>query len=96
MMDYLKKFNLTDEDIKELEEELDDMDKIFINMHKNKITNIIELFKSKGFNIKDILLHRSNIFYEEEDRIRKVLSNLDNDTLNKLKNDISKLELIGL
>ena len=95
-MDYLKKFNLTNEDIKELEEELDDMDKVFINMHKNKITNIIELFKSKGFNIKNILLYRSDIFYEEEDRIKKLLNSVDSDTLSKIKDDISKLELIGL
>ncbi len=95
-MNYLKKFNLTNEDIKELEEELDDMDKVFINMHKNKITNIIELFNSKGFNIKNILLYRSDIFYEEEDRIKKLLNSVDSDTLSKIKNDISKLELIGL
>ncbi len=95
-MDYLKKFNLTDNDLLELKEQIDDMDKIFISMHKDKVNNIIELLKTKKLNIKDILLYRFDIFYEEEERIKKILDNVDEKTLNEIREDITKLELIGL
>ena len=63
-MNYLKKYSLSNEDIKDIENNLDDMDINLLYVNEDKVIDIIDYLVSIGFtNIKDLLMYKTNLFY---------------------------------
>ena len=56
-MKYLKKYGLSLNDIKEIEESLDDMDLNLLYVNEDKVISILDYLVSIGFtNIKELLI----------------------------------------
>lgn len=70
-MEYLKQFNLTDEDIDDICNTIDDMDINELIMHESRVMAIINYFNSIGLHdLKSILIVRPNLFYEDVEYIK--------------------------
>ena len=93
-MNYLKEYNLNDDDIKEIIDNIDDADYNEYVTKEDKIKSILDYFKSIGItNLKDLLMNKSYLFYETleviKNRIRKELVTYINE-------DIAYLDTIGI
>ena len=94
-MDYFKKYGLTEEDIKELENYIDDDDINNYYVNELEIIDILDYLMEIGIkNIKDILKYKTNIFYEKLDNIKKSFENRK-DIVKLINEDITNFELIG-
>jgi len=96
-MEYLKKFNLTDDDLLEISESLDDMDYREIVNKENKIESILKYFISIGItNVKDIILYKSYILHDSLFVIKDKLENVSDMNIIRLINeDVNNFSLIG-
>ncbi len=94
-MDYFKKYGLNEEDIKELENYIDDDDINNYYVNELEIIDILDYLMEIGIkNIKDILKYKTNIFYEKLDNIKKSFENRK-DIVKLINEDITNFELIG-
>ena len=94
-MDYFKKYGLNEEDIKELENYIDDDDINNYYVNELEIIDILDyLNEIRIKNIKDILKYKTNIFYEKLDNIKKSFENRK-DIVKLINEDITNFELIG-
>lgn len=94
-MDYFKKYGLNEEDIKELENYIDDDDINNYYVNELEIIDILDYLNEIGIkNIKDILKYKANIFYEKLDNIKKSFENRK-DIVKLINEDITNFELIG-
>ena len=94
-MDYFKKYGLNEEDIKELENYIDDDDINNYYVNELEIIDILDYLMEMGIkNIKDILKYKTNIFYEKLDNIKKSFENRK-DIVKLINEDITNFELIG-
>lgn len=98
MMEYLKKFNLTDEDLIEIKNSVDEMDLNEITMKEEKIETILKYFISIGItNIKDIIIYKTYLLYDDIDNIKDKINKYSNINIIKLINeDAINFDLIGL
>ena len=93
-MDYFKKYGLNEEDIKELENYIDDDDINNYYVNELEIIDILDYLMEIGIkNIKDILKYKTNIFYEKLDNIKKSFENRK-DIVKLINEDITNFELI--
>lgn len=97
-MEYLKIFNLTDEDIKDITNSIDEMDINEISMKEEKVIEILKYFISIGItNIKDIIIYKTYLLYDDIETIKDKFNKYSNINIIKLINeDAVNLELIGL
>ena len=97
-MEYLKIFNLTDEDIKDITNSIDEMDINEISIKEEKVIEILKYFISMGItNIKDIIIYKTYLLYDDIETIKDKFNKYSNINIIKLINeDAVKLELIGL
>lgn len=97
-MEYLKIFNLTDEDIKDITNSIDEMDINEISMKEEKVIEILKYFISIGItNIKDIIIYKTYLLYDDIETIKEKFNKYSNINIIKLINeDAVNLELIGL
>ena len=100
-MDYLKKYNLTEEQIEEIEKNIDNScaQKEFFIYESERVIKILDLFSSIGIeNIYGILIINPELFAEDYDFIERMINSYENkDELVKLINeDANNLKLIGL
>lgn len=100
-MDYLKKYNLDDEQIKEIKESINNsnapMD-LFV-YEEDKITKILDLFTSFGItNIYGIVIINPELFLEDYDDISSKINNYENknELAELINEDANNLKLIGL
>lgn len=94
-MDYFKNYGLTNEEIKELEEFLDNDDINNYYVFELKVSSILDYFNSIGItNIKDILKYKSNIFYESIENIQKNIPN-DKIIIDLINEDVNNLDRMG-
>ena len=64
-MSYLKDYNLSDEDLQEIYDNLSDEEWILITGSSSKIKEILDYLTSLGItNVKDMFLYKMNIFYQ--------------------------------
>lgn len=80
-MDFLKEYGLTNEDVENLEINLENDDINFICMHEEEIKEIIEYIISKGLNkddIMELLIYKTEIFYETKDKVKEIYETNDN------------------
>ena len=97
-MEYLKKFNLTDDDIKKIYNSIDEMDINEITMKEEKIEKILKYFISIGItNIKDIIIYKTYLLYDDLENIKEKIDKYGNNNIIKLINeDAVNFDLIGL
>ncbi len=94
-MNYIKNYGLTDEDIKEIEEYLSDEDINNYYVSELRVAEILDYLKSLGIkNIKDILMYKSNIFYESVNIIKKNIPN-DKIIIKLINEDYQNLDRLG-
>ena len=100
-MDYLKNYNITEEQINDIEETIVDRG-VNIDLFKycsNKVKEILNLFVSIGVtNIYEIIIANPSMFCDTVDSIRKRINEFGNTSeLARLINeDAENLSLVGL
>lgn len=96
-MKYLKKYGLFLNDIKEIEESLDDMDLNLLYVNEDKVISILDYLVSIGFtNIKELLMYKSNLFYIKLDVIIDRISKDKENIIKEINEDVSYLDKVGL
>lgn len=96
-MKYLKKYGLSLNDIKEIEESLDDMDLNLLYVNEDKVISILDYLVSIGFtNIKELLMYKSNLFYIKLDVIIDRISKDEENIIKEINEDVSYLDKVGL
>lgn len=94
-MDYVKKYGLSDEDIKDIENNIDEDDKRNYIVNELRIEDILDYFKDIGIkNLKDILKYKSNIFYERLDTIKETMDKNDN-IVALVNEDVFNFNIVG-
>ena len=96
-MKYLKKYGLSLNDIKEIEETLDDMDLNLLYVNEDKVISILDYLVSIGFtNVKELLMYKSNLFYIKLDVIIDRISKDKENIIKEINEDVSYLDKVGL
>ena len=96
-MNYLKKYSLSNEDIKDIENNLDDMDINLLYVNEDKVIDIIDYLVSIGFtNIKDLLMYKTNLFYIKLDVIIARIDKDKDNIINEINKDVNYLDKVGL
>ena len=91
-MNYLEGFNLSLDDINDILRNIDEQDKLEFDYNEDKIKKIIKYFLSKKItNIKDIIINKTYIFYEDYDKIKSILDKLTKEQIDLINNDASNL-----
>lgn len=90
-MDYLKHYNLSSDDIKQIERELDPLQISEFSIHRERVQNVIEYFISIGFlNIKELFIYFPSILYMNVDYLKgKVRAK--NDIVARINDNIMNL-----
>ena len=96
-MKYLKKYGLSLNDIKQIEELLDDMDLNLLYVNEDKVISILDFLVSIGFtNVKELLMYKSNLFYIKLDVIIDRISKDKENIIKEINEDVSYLDKVGL
>ncbi len=96
-MKYLKKYGLSLNDIKKIEESLDDMDLNLLYVNEDKVISILDYLVSIGFtNVKELLMYKSNLFYIKLDVIIDRISKDKENIIKEINEDVSYLDKVGL
>ena len=91
-MEYLKAFNLNMDDINDILRNIDEQDKLEFDYNEIKIKKIIKYFISKRItNIKDLIINRTYIFYEDYDKLKSIIDKLSKEQINLINKDASNL-----
>ncbi len=98
IMDYLIKYNLTNEDINDIIESIDEEDRLEIELNEERISSILNYFLSIGLtNIKDIIITKSNLFYDDVNSIKmRIEKHSNTNIIELLKEDPINFDLIGM
>ena len=97
-MEYLTKYNLTTEDIKDITNSIDEDDKLELELNEERVSSIIDYFLSLGLtNIKDIIITKPNLFYDDVNSIKMRIEKYSNtNIIELLKEDPINFDLIGM
>lgn len=97
-MEYLTKYNLTTEDIRDITSSIDEDDKLELDLNEERVSSIIDYFLSIGLtNIKDIIITKPNLFYDDVNSIKERIEKYSNtNILELLKEDPINFDLIGM
>lgn len=97
-MDYLKEYNMTDEDINDIYNSLSEEEWIMISTSSSRVEELLEYFTSLGITYyKDLFIEKPNIFlFDVEDIEKKINECNEEDIVNKLKDNIYNFELLGI
>lgn len=97
-MEYLTKYNLTTEDIRDITSSIDEDDKLELDLNEERVSSIIDYFLSIGItNIKDIIIMKPNLFYDDVNSIKERIEKYSNtNILELLKEDPINFDLIGM
>ena len=97
-MEYLTKYNLTAEDINDIINTIDEDDKLELELNEERVSSIIDYFLSIGLtNIKDIIINKPNLFYDDVNSIKERIEKHSNtNIIELLKEDAINFDLIGM
>ncbi len=97
-MEYLTKYSLTTEDIKDIFSSIDEDDKVELELNEEGVSSIIDYFLSIGLtNIKDIIITKPNLFYDDVNSIKMRIEKYSNtNIIELLKEDPINFDLIGM
>ena len=98
IMDYLTKYNLTNEDIKDIINSIDEDDKLELELNEERVSSIIDYFLSLGLtNIKDIIITKPSLFYDDVNSIKmRIEKHSNTNIIELLKEDPINFDLIGM
>lgn len=88
-MNYLKDYELTNNDINFLKSHYNDTILSNIIFKKNNVINIIKLLKEKEFDIKYLLLNRLDIFLIDKEDFEEKINRYTKEELELLRDDFS-------
>lgn len=91
-MDYLEKYNLSKEDIEEIINSIDEVDRIEYEIHEENICKILDYLKEKDFDIKKLLINKSHMFYTKFDLLIDKLNNIPEERISKINGDVDKID----
>jgi hypothetical protein len=91
-MNYLKNYNLSDEDIKDITMSIDEQDKIEYDVHEENMKEILNYMYERSLNIKELLKNKSYIFYTDSKVLINKLENISDDELLKINDDIDFID----
>ena len=93
-MNYLKDYNLSDDDINEIIDTIDSTDYNEYITKEDKIKSMLDYFVSIGItNIKDLLMYKSYLFYETLEVIK---NKIRKEIVSYINEDIAYLDMIGI
>ena len=93
-MNYLERYGLSEKDINDLINQIDEHDYLQYTLNEDDICNIVDYLLSIGIiNIKDLLMYKSYIFYDSLEVIKKKLVK---EIVPFINEDIDYLDKIGL
>lgn len=97
-MEYLTKYNLTAEAINDIINTIDEDDKLELELNEERVSSIIDYFLSIGLtNIKDIIITKPNLFYDDVNSIKERIEKHSNtNIIELLKEDPINFDLIGM
>ena len=97
-MEYLTKYSLTTEYIKDIFSSIDEDDKVELELNEEGVSSIIDYFLSIGLtNIKDIIITKPNLFYDDVNSIKMRIEKYSNtNIIELLKEDPINFDLIGM
>ncbi len=97
-MEYLTKYNLTTEDIKDITSSIDEDDKLELELNEERVSSIIDYLLSIGLtNIKDIIINKPNLFYDDVNSIKmRIEKHSNTNIIELLKEDPINFDLIGM
>ena len=97
-MEYLKYYNLTDQDINLIATNLDSCYVNDFYLNPEKIKNIIDYLVQKGIrNIKQVIMFRPQLFQNDLEGIKNSFETSDlPNYIEQINEDIVNFELIGL
>lgn len=91
-MDYLEKYNLSKENIEEIINSIDEVDRIEYEIHEENICKILDYLKEKDFDIKKLLINKSYMFYTKFDLLIDKLNNIPEERISKINGDVDKID----
>lgn len=95
-MDFLKEFDITDDDITYIKSKYSNKMISSIIYKKENIKLLINYFKKFEFNLKTLLINRLDIFLIDIDIVKKKLDSYNKEQIIEiLKNDISLFDNLG-
>ena len=97
-MEYLTKYNLTTKDIKDITSSIDEDDKLELELNEERVSSIIDYLLSIGLtNIKDIIINKPNLFYDDVNSIKmRIEKHSNTNIIELLKEDPINFDLIGM
>lgn len=98
IVDYLTKYNLTNEDVKDIIDSITYDDQLELELNEERVSSIIDYFLSIGLtNIKDIIITKPNLFYDDILSIKERIEKYSNTNIIELiKEDPLNFDLIGM
>ncbi len=95
-MKYLLNYNLSEEDLETLKEELTERDILELSTNQERVEEILNHFLSVGIhNLKEILLYKVDLFYDNPNTIMHFLATCSKDTIDKINEDVQNLDLLN-
>ncbi len=91
-MDYLKNYNLSNEDIDEIINNIDENDKIEYDVHEENMCKILDYLTKREINIKPLLINKSYLFYTQSKVLIDKLNSISNDKLIKVNDDVDLID----
>ena len=91
-MDYLEKYNLSKDDIEEIINSIDEVDRIEYEIHEENICKILDYLKEKDFDIKKLLINKSYMVYTKFDLLIDKLNNIPEERISKINGDVDKID----
>ena len=91
-MDYLKEYNLSETDIEEIVNNIDEMDRMEYEIHEENICKILDYLKEKDFDIKKLLMYKSYMFYTKYEVLVDKLNTIPEDKISKINGNIDKID----
>ena len=97
-MEYLTKYNLTTEDIKDITSSIDEDEKLELELNEERVSSIIDYLLSIGLtNIKNIIINKPNLFYDDVNSIKmRIEKHSNTNIIELLKEDPINFDLIGM
>lgn len=97
-MEYLKKINFTEEDIKDIIDNIENQDIMELEFNEDRVISIIEYLISLGIkDIKSILIYKTNIFYDDLDSIKRRFEDYNGiDIVELINENLVNFDLIGI
>lgn len=96
-MEYLKKYNLSETDINEILNNIDELDYKELMFNQENVEEILRYFIGIGItDIKSILMFKTYLLYDNLENIKNAINSSDKNIIKLINEDIMNFDIIGL